>query len=248
VSFAFFEQLRHNDFDTKRGEIQQALTEYRDWFEACPAMVQDDKFGSAIRKMPWISDGGSEQQQKQQLQYQKDAYMHIIKLGKVLAHLRGVVPTWHTQDTEYGYGLPIIEEPDRAMLQLANLARGHALLTGRSYVTVQDISLVVKVVLSTAPMERVSIFDILLANNQITEYLNVSEPTARRTMTELKALGLVNMQKLDVVCNDGIIRNSLVITLKEDFNWFLTDEFKTLREGFIIEPTATEEAEEHSLC
>jgi predicted transcriptional regulator len=85
------------------------------------------------------------------------------------------------------------------MLQLANLARGHALLTGRNYVTVQEIPLIVKVVLSTAPMERVSIFDVLFANNgiltvnQITEYLNVSGPTARRTMTELKALGLVNM-------------------------------------------------------
>jgi DNA-binding transcriptional ArsR family regulator len=107
--------------------------------------------------------------------------------------------TQDTQGSEYGYGLPIIEEPDRAMLQLANLARGHALLTGRNYVTVQEIPLIVKVVLSTAPMERVSIFDVLFANNgiltvnQITEYLNVSGPTARRTMTELKALGLVNM-------------------------------------------------------
>jgi DNA-binding transcriptional ArsR family regulator len=247
----YYQQLQDNDFDTKRGEIQQALTDYHDWFEACPAMVHDDKFGSTIRKMPWISDSGShEQQMQQQLQQQKDAYMQIIKLGKLLAHLRGVVPTWHTQDTqgsEYGYGLPIIEQPDRAMLQLANLARGHALLTGRNYATVRDIPLIIKVVLSTAPLERVSIFDILLANkgilsvNQITEYLNVSEPTARRTMTELKALGLVNMQKADVVCNDGLVRNSLIITLKEQFNWFLTDEFKTLREGFIIEPTISEE-------
>jgi hypothetical protein len=149
----YYQQLQHNDFDTKRGEVLQALTEYQDWFEACPSMVTDDKFGSAIRKMPWISDGASNQHQ---LQQQKDAYMHIIKLGKLLPHLRGVVPTWHTQGTqgsEYGYGLPIIEEPDRAMLQLANLARGHALLTGRDYVKQQDIPLIVKVVLSTAPIE-----------------------------------------------------------------------------------------------
>jgi hypothetical protein len=197
----YYQQLQHNDFDIKRSEIEQALTDYQDWFEACPAMVHDDKFNSTIRKIPWISVSESQDQQQYQ-QQQKDAYMHIIKLGKLLAHLRGVVPTWHTQDTqgsEYGYGLPIIEEPDRAMLQLANLARGHALLTGRNYVTVQEIPLIVKVVLSTAPMERVSIFDVLFANNgiltvnQITEYLNVSGPTARRTMTELKALGLVNM-------------------------------------------------------
>jgi hypothetical protein len=39
-------------------------------------------------------DGGSDN-----IESQKIAYMHIIKLGKLLAHLRGVVPTWHTQDT-----------------------------------------------------------------------------------------------------------------------------------------------------
>jgi hypothetical protein len=61
-------------------------------------------------------------------------------------------------------------------------------------------------------------------------------------MTELKALGLVNMQKADVVCSDGIIRNSLIITLKEQFNWFLTDEFKTLREGFKPESESDSES------
>lgn len=64
---------------------------------------------------------------------------HIIKFGKLLAHLCGVVPTWYTQDTqgsEYGYGLPTIEEPDRAMLQLVSLSIGHALLTGRDYVAI----------------------------------------------------------------------------------------------------------------
>jgi hypothetical protein len=34
------------------------------------------------------------------------------------------------------YGLPTIEAPDRAMLQLVNLSRGHALLTGRDYVAI----------------------------------------------------------------------------------------------------------------
>jgi hypothetical protein len=237
----YYQQLQGDDFDTKINQIQQALTDYQDYFEASPAMVQDDKFNSDIKKMPWLVGNGPEQ-------CQKNAYMHIIKLGKLLAYLRGVVPTWHTQDTQgsdYAYGLPIIEEPDRAMQQLVNLAKGHALLTARNYVTADDLPLIIKVVLSTAPIERVTIFDILLGNNgiltvnQITESLNVSEPTARRTMTELKALGLVNMQKADAVCVDGIIRNSLIITLKEEFNWFLSDEFKTLRQDFVPAPTCT---------
>ena len=234
----YYQQLQHNDFDAKLGQIEQALLDYQEWFEAaCPVMVHDDKFGSSVRKMPWISaDSSDEHQQKQ-----KQAYTHIIKLGKLLAHLRGVVPTWPAEDTqgsEYGYGMPTIEEPDRAMQQLVNLARGHALLTGRNHVTIEDIPLIVKVVLSTAPIERVTIFDLLLANNgrlnvnQITKFLNVSEPTARRTMTELKALGLVDRKIETIACDDGIPREGLVITLKEQFDWFLSVEFKTLREEF----------------
>ncbi len=53
------------------------------------------------------------------------------------------------------------------MRQLVNLARGHALLTGRNHVTREDIPMVIKVVLSTAPIERVTMFDILLANNGV---------------------------------------------------------------------------------
>jgi predicted transcriptional regulator len=234
----YYQQLQDNDFDKKLNEIQQALTDYQDYFEACPMIVNDDKFNSSVKKMPWISSSTDGDDNNE---YQKKAYMHIIKLGKLLAHLRGVVPTWHTQDTqgsEYGYGLPIIEEPDRAMQQLVNLAKGHALLTGRNYVTIDDLPMIIKVVLSTAPMERVTIFDILLANNgilttnQVTEFLNVSKPTALRTMTELKALGLVDMKEQLIQCEDGNRRNVMVISLKEQFDWFLSEEFKTLREGF----------------
>jgi predicted transcriptional regulator len=231
----YCQQLENNDFDSKLNEIQNALTDYQDWFEASPIMVKDDRFNSGLRKMPWISANDIDNQN------QKQAYLNIIKLAKLLAHLRGVVPTWHTQNTqglEYGYGLPTIEEPDRAMQQLVNLAKGHALLTGRNYVTNDDLPLVIKVVLSTAPIERVTIFDILLANggiltvNQITDFLNVSEPTARRTMTELKALRLVDAEKKDHPGKDGITRFTLVMTLKKEFEWFLSKDFNELRDGF----------------
>ncbi|HEY7079590.1 MAG TPA: DeoR family transcriptional regulator [Nitrososphaeraceae archaeon] len=231
----YYQQLENNDFDSKLNEIQQVLIDYQEWFEACPMMVKDDRFNTSLKKMPWNGSGDTGSQS------QKAAYMHIIKLAKLLAHLRGVVPTWHTQDTqglEYGYGLPTIEEPDRAMQQLVNLARGHALLTGRNYVTIQDLPMIIKVVLSTAPIERVTIFDILLAKNgiltvnEITAFLNVSEPTARRTMTEFKALGLVDAEKKDHLCEDGVMRFTLVMTLKNEFDWFLSKDFNRLSEGF----------------
>ena len=72
------------------------------------------------------------------------AKRYIIKLADLLAYLRGVVPTWHTKDTQgsnYGYGLAIKEECDRAMVQLYNLARGHALSLGRNYITLDAYTL-----------------------------------------------------------------------------------------------------------
>ena len=55
-------------------------------------------------------------------------------------------------------------------------------------------------VLSTAPIERATIFDILISHkgslttSEITKSLNITPHTAHRTMTELSALGLVETQ------------------------------------------------------
>ncbi|MGI0014769.1 MAG: hypothetical protein ACREBU_15205, partial [Nitrososphaera sp.] len=82
--------------------------------------------------------------------------------------------------------------------------------------------------------ERVSIFDLLLAHNgtlrthEIMDGLNTSSPTAKRTMTELKALGLVDMAHVD----PGNQASEYQITLKSEFSWFLDKEFQELREGF----------------
>ena len=76
-------------------------------------------------------------------------------------------------------------------------------------------------------MERVRIFELLITNkgklttSQITEYLNTTAPTARRTMTELKATGLVDM------VDTGY--SGMEITLKDKFSWFLHDKFKELK-------------------
>jgi DNA-binding transcriptional ArsR family regulator len=242
----YYEQIKNNDFQLKVNEIQQALTDYQDYFEACPTMVADDIFNSNIRKMVWILENDKQEQ----------AYMHIVKLGKLLSRLRAVLPTWETKGTQgsdYAYAMPIIEEPDRAMQQLVNLARGHALLTGRNYVKKEDLPMIIRVVLSTAPIERVTIFDVLLAHNgcltvnQITESLNVSEPTARRTMTELKALGLVYKTRQEIMCSDRIARMMDVITLKEEFSWFLSEQFKELREGFKPESNSdNDDSDDHN--
>lgn len=170
---------------------------------------------------------------------------------KVVVTFKGVVPTWHTNDTQgsdYAYAISTIEEPDRARMQLYNLARGHGLVKGRNWITREDISIVIKVVLSTASIERVTIFDLLIAHNgtlttsQICASLNITNHTAHRTMAELKALELVEIE------GKGEQQNSeKQIILKPEFDWFLREDFSKLRQGFIPEDNNDFISKSHSI-
>jgi hypothetical protein len=212
------------DFSEKQKRIQAALFEYLKWLEIRPDMQVEKESG--LPKIRWDFSKDDEMAER-----------YIIRLAKLLAHLRGVAVTWETRDTQgsdYGYTRPLIEDPSRAGTQLKNLARGHALLHGRNYLTKEDIPIVIKTVLSTASVELVSVFDKLLVNEgrltttQITGALNISSPTARLTMTELSVLELVTMTELGEYED-----HEKKITLKPGFEWFLSEEFKKLREEFV---------------
>jgi predicted DNA-binding transcriptional regulator YafY len=123
---------------------------------------------------------------------------------------------------------------------LTNLARGHALITGRNYITMDDIPIVVKTVLSTARIERVKAFIALLDKggyiraSDLAAELKVGRSTAYRFMTELKAIELVDIELTNNVeytenNNPAMIK---IMTLKKEFDWFLTEDFKKLRAGF----------------
>ena len=215
----YLQQIATDDFNKKVSEIREALLDYLKWFEIGPEMIIDNESG--LTKMPWNCEKDDKQAQK-----------YIIRMAGLLAHLRGVVPTWNTygtQGSDYGYALPTIEQPDRAIQQLTNLAKGHALLTGRNFVTLDDIPLIIGVVLSTASKERVTVFDLLLAKDgvltasDISLSLNMSPPTAHKTMLQLWVLELVDEEGSDDI--DTIHR----ITLKPKFKWFTSREFRELR-------------------
>ena len=103
---------------------------------------------------------------------------------------------------------------------------------GRNYITIEDITLIIKVVLSTASIERVKVLDLLLnlegilTTSQIVNSLNVSNPTAKRTMVEFKGLGIIDM------INDEQQNSEKTIQIKKEFSWFLSEEFKKLRDNF----------------
>jgi predicted transcriptional regulator len=217
------EELKKNNFIERKNEAKSALVDYIQWFDQCP--IEKSNMENGLMKIEWDSTKNED-----------NALEIIIKLAYLLASLRGFAVTWETNSTQgsgYAYGNPIIEHPSRAITSLANLAKGHALLEGRRNISIRDIPLLIKTILSTAPVERVMIFDLLLNSNgeltavDIENFLNISRPTALRTMTQLKILGLVNLTQ------DSDSRNSVMtIRLKDEFQWFLSDEFKKLRQGF----------------
>ena len=225
-------QIKGIQFNEKFLRVQDKLQEYLNWFQRYPNKVFPE---AEINTNDTITENVFLKIQWDESKDEENAIRIIIRLAKLLSRLRGILQTWETnetQGTEYAYSLPIIEEPDRAITQLRNLARGHALIYGRSYITIDDIPLIIRVVLSTASIERVKVLDLLLnaggklSTSQITNSLNVSNPTAKRTMAEFKGLGLVNMAEGDYENSEKLVH------LKSEFSWFLEEEFKNLRDNF----------------
>ena len=123
-----------------------------------------------------------------------------------------------------------MEEQDRANRQNYNLSLGHALSQGRTCVGIEDIPQTVKVVLSTAPQNRYNVFAELLKKggtlslSQIKEALRIHRNTAKKAMTELVAVELVDEVKVE-----GGSDHHHEIVLKDEFDWFLGPEFTAVQ-------------------
>ena len=211
------EEKIKGDYIQKTEKIKSKMNDYLEWFDSNPFDYDTT-----------IDNNKNNIEEK--------VLLLIIKLAILLKHLRGNVPvyeTTNTQGSDYGYTSASLEDPNRAITQLKNLARGHSLSQGRTKVTMQDIPLLIKVVLSTASKERVILFDHLLENDgkldtiNIEDHMLMSKKTALKTMTELAILEIVN--KLNMDSSDN---NVFQIQLKEEFKWFLSNEFKQLRGNF----------------
>ncbi len=209
--------LKENSYVTKLASSKDAIKKFWNFIENRPEQKED--------KVIWNTENDDE-----------STMNRIIQLAMVLSNLRAAIPTWHTSDSggaQYNFEMPTIENPSRASSALYNLARGHALLCGRNYITKDDLCVVIPTALSSAPRERVELFRLLIENNgkinteQFMNLVKVSRSTALKEMQKLTILGLVTSTE-----EEATTKKVTTIKLKDEFGWFVTSEFKQYWDEF----------------
>lgn len=161
----------------------------------------------------------------------------IAKLALLLSSLRGNIEYQYEGEGEDAVEIwtqPVVEAPHRVNQVLYNFARGQALLHGRKYITNDDLGIVTKIALNSARTDRVNMFQFILENDgivhteDITEFLNVSPPIARRTLKALRILGLIDLTTVKTSNPKGG-RPRFKAVLKDEFKWFTSEQFRKLR-------------------
>jgi hypothetical protein len=206
-------------FNDKKARIKTTLYNYLKWFEVCPSLQTVD-YDNNNRKIEWDHSRND-----------REAIKIIAGMADLLSYLRCVARVWENDDndtegTGFTHSISQREVPRRALTVLLNLAKGHALLKGRNYITMDDVGIIVKTATDSARTERVSLFNLLLAyngsltTNQILNSLSLDRKFTLRTMEEFKAIGLVDMQEFHEQGQNNISKK---IVLKQHFNWLLED-------------------------
>ena len=119
-------------------------------------------------------------------------------------------------------GEPQRESPKRIGQLLHDLARGHALIHGRTRLDLEDIGVCGRVALSTMPSKRRGAIRALLdpdtqeplTPSEVEDILDVSRPTARDRIDEVAALGLG--VTVDVPGRGGTTTG---VRVKSEFRW-----------------------------
>jgi len=213
--------FRSKPYNVRLEECQEACREFWKYIENNPMQDED-------KKITWDTQRDD-----------SEVHNRIIEIAMLLAKLRAVIPTWHTADSDssglnYNFEMPIEEDPERASNAIYNLARGHALLYGRNFITKDDLGVVIPVALSSAERERVALFKLLIENNgridskNFEEKSGVSRNTALKQMRQLDKLGLV-----DLVFDEAETKPRVTIQLKDTFSWFISDEFREYLDRFV---------------
>lgn len=151
-----------------------------------------------------------------------DVLTNIAQCAKLLAVLR----TPYERDNT---SLP--ESPHRANAVLYNLARGHALICGRTQLAIEDLPTVAQVTLSSIPYRRRAVLQLMAEHggtpvtvSQVEKATNVTRHTAEEIMYEMEALSLMDVR------HEGVGKPALLV-IKEEWAWCMTKDMRTLLLG-----------------
>lgn len=160
----------------------------------------------------------------------------ISRCAKLLAHLRGAVNVWAEDDkeeTKHQHTNTVIEKATRINQLLYNLARGHALVCGRTQITKEDMWPVIEVACDSAQYNRIRLLQAIVDNggtattDVVETALGCSNPTALKEIETLHILGIVDMEDHHV---GKAGRPEKIVTLKKEFSWFASEECAALRQ------------------
>lgn len=161
----------------------------------------------------------------------------IARCAMLLARLRGVINVWSDgSGTEYNHKTPVIEKPDRLNQLFYNLARAHALVSGRTQIEEGDLLPVVELCIDGAPTGRAGLFRKLIMyggcmnTTDVEKEMNCSKPTALKEMKVLEILKVCTIVEYPGKDNE--------IILTEEFKWFVEEECRAIRKvTFVEKPT-----------
>ena len=131
----------------------------------------------------------------------RESLLLITKLAELLTKLRSPIQLWKGETDEgedYQFIIPMKERPYRAMQILYNIARGHAILYGKNYLTNDDVKVLIPIVFSSMPDDRRRMWQLLVENNGYLDYaaviqsIGISKPQAYRIMKLLGLLGVAD--------------------------------------------------------
>ena len=160
----------------------------------------------------WDYHGGSESVTWTDDSMRKEVGVPLQRLARIVAHARGSLQS----------GRANIEAPKRIGKLLHDLARGHALIHGRTHLELEDVEACGRVALSTMPAKRRGTIRALLnpeRNDPLTAgdvetILDVSRPTARDRIDEVATLGIGKI--VDKTGRGGTMK---AVEVKSKFCW-----------------------------
>jgi hypothetical protein len=152
-----------------------------------------------------------------------DAYkIQLVRLAKLLTHGRAKL-RYEKVGAEYeAVSADPPEAPYRALQSLQELALGHALISGRFEITMDDLRLVRDVALSSVPGHLRPIIKALTSSESVDtatcrKLCGVSSPTARKRFRELELLGLAD--SIPASASNGPNQ----IALADHYSWLRED-------------------------